>query len=109
MSTTLQPYTIACSFMHEVYIFVWLPPVVLFAIPIGSTEQLAAAVIAVPARFLVAAINYSRLWCCSKRSLWIIVVLHSEARFCSACGATISTAGQETLREFVERDFWPVR
>ncbi|CDJ56583.1 hypothetical protein, conserved [Eimeria maxima] len=60
-------------------------------------------------RRLSSTINYSRLWCCSKRSLWIIVVLHSEARFCSACGATISTAGQETLREFVERDFWPVR
>ncbi|CDI74331.1 hypothetical protein, conserved [Eimeria praecox] len=35
--------------------------------------------------------------------------MNSEARFCSSCGATISTVGQETLKEFVERAFWPVR
>ncbi|CDJ35397.1 Phage integrase domain containing protein, related [Eimeria mitis] len=35
--------------------------------------------------------------------------LSAKARFCSDCGATISTVGQETLREFVERAFWPVR
>ncbi|CDJ68075.1 hypothetical protein, conserved [Eimeria necatrix] len=35
--------------------------------------------------------------------------LSSKARFCSKCGATINLLGQETLREFVEKAFWPVR
>ncbi|OEH78351.1 hypothetical protein cyc_03989 [Cyclospora cayetanensis] len=33
----------------------------------------------------------------------------SQARFCSKCGATICSVGQETLREFVEKAFWPIR
>ncbi|XP_026189798.1 uncharacterized protein LOC34620592 [Cyclospora cayetanensis] len=35
--------------------------------------------------------------------------LSSKARFCSKCGATICSVGQETLREFVEKAFWPIR
>ncbi|KAL8449999.1 hypothetical protein Emed_002740 [Eimeria media] len=35
--------------------------------------------------------------------------LSAKARFCSKCGATISLMGQETLRDFVEKAFWPVR
>ncbi|KAL8271636.1 hypothetical protein Esti_004441 [Eimeria stiedai] len=35
--------------------------------------------------------------------------LSAKARFCSKCGATVSVVGQETLRDFVEKAFWPVR
>ncbi|KAL8440226.1 hypothetical protein Efla_000352 [Eimeria flavescens] len=35
--------------------------------------------------------------------------LSAKARFCSKCGATISVVGQETLKDFVEKAFWPIR